>query len=268
MGYGQDFMMMLAGKNDKELDLAKSGLVDTMKKEQRKHADPNDFADPEMFKNYKWQLNMINTEIGRRKREQHSGADGSVDAGTPSSMSTSVPSPQSQLSPDAHDVISADNAKAPSFDDTLKTKTLDDLNSVLDDLKNGSKVVEGDVTEKMAKIKNEIANRTSIEADVKNQIANASAPVKTSTQKEMIMRDAAIGAGLGAVVGFITGHFVKGLVIGAAAGAGIGYVRSNAVPKTIAAAPSTPSASTSSTPSSQTPTPSTTSPNASMTSGS
>jgi uncharacterized protein YcfJ len=45
-------------------------------------------------------------------------------------------------------------------------------------------------------------------------------------------RDAAIGAGAGAVIGAVTGHGVKGAIIGGAAGAILGGVIGNNVDKT------------------------------------
>jgi uncharacterized protein YcfJ len=45
-------------------------------------------------------------------------------------------------------------------------------------------------------------------------------------------RDAAIGAGAGAVIGAVAGHSVKGAIIGGAAGAILGGVIGNNVDKT------------------------------------
>jgi len=58
--------------------------------------------------------------------------------------------------------------------------------------------------------------------------ASAPAPVEVKHTK----RDAAIGAGAGAVLGAVTGHGVKGAIIGGAAGAILGGVIGNNVDKT------------------------------------
>jgi len=58
--------------------------------------------------------------------------------------------------------------------------------------------------------------------------APAPAPVEVKHTK----RDAAIGAGAGAVIGAVTGHGVKGAIIGGAAGAILGGVIGNNVDKT------------------------------------
>jgi uncharacterized protein YcfJ len=58
--------------------------------------------------------------------------------------------------------------------------------------------------------------------------APAPAPVIVKHTK----RDAAIGAGAGAVIGAVTGHGVKGAIIGGAAGAILGGVIGNNVDKT------------------------------------
>lgn len=58
--------------------------------------------------------------------------------------------------------------------------------------------------------------------------APAPAPVVVKHTK----RDAAIGAGAGAVIGAVTGHGVKGAIIGGAAGAILGGVIGNNVDKT------------------------------------
>lgn len=58
--------------------------------------------------------------------------------------------------------------------------------------------------------------------------APAPAPVEVKHTK----RDAAIGAGAGAVIGAVAGHSVKGAIIGGAAGAILGGVIGNNVDKT------------------------------------
>jgi hypothetical protein len=58
--------------------------------------------------------------------------------------------------------------------------------------------------------------------------APAPAPVVVKNTK----RDAAIGAGAGAVIGAVAGHSVKGAIIGGAAGAILGGVIGNNVDKT------------------------------------
>ncbi|MEO8908802.1 MAG: YMGG-like glycine zipper-containing protein [Gemmatimonadaceae bacterium] len=59
-------------------------------------------------------------------------------------------------------------------------------------------------------------------------VYSAPAPVVVKHTK----RDAAIGAGAGAVIGAVTGHGVKGAIIGGAAGAILGGVIGNNVDKT------------------------------------
>ena len=58
-----------------------------------------------------------------------------------------------------------------------------------------------------------------------------SAPAPQQTVKHT-KRDAAIGAGAGAVIGAVAGHSVKGAIIGGAAGAILGGVIGNNVDKT------------------------------------
>ena len=65
----------------------------------------------------------------------------------------------------------------------------------------------------------------------------SSAPVYTAPAPAPVIvkhtkRDAAIGAGAGAVIGAVTGHGVKGAIIGGAAGAILGGVIGNNVDKT------------------------------------
>ena len=66
--------------------------------------------------------------------------------------------------------------------------------------------------------------------------SSGSAPVYSAPapQQEVkhTKRDAAIGAGAGAVIGAVTGHGVKGAIIGGAAGAILGGVIGNNVDKT------------------------------------
>ena len=59
-------------------------------------------------------------------------------------------------------------------------------------------------------------------------VYSAPAPVEVKYTK----RDAAIGAGAGAVIGAVAGHSVKGAIIGGAAGAILGGVIGNNVDKT------------------------------------
>jgi uncharacterized protein YcfJ len=59
-----------------------------------------------------------------------------------------------------------------------------------------------------------------------------SAPAPQQTVVKHTKRDAAIGAGAGAVIGAVTGHGVKGAIIGGAAGAILGGVIGNNVDKT------------------------------------
>jgi uncharacterized protein YcfJ len=59
-----------------------------------------------------------------------------------------------------------------------------------------------------------------------------SAPVPAPVVVKHTKRDAAIGAGAGAVIGAVTGHGVKGAIIGGAAGAILGGVIGNNVDKT------------------------------------
>jgi uncharacterized protein YcfJ len=59
-------------------------------------------------------------------------------------------------------------------------------------------------------------------------VYTAPAPVEVKHTK----RDAAIGAGAGAVIGAVAGHSVKGAIIGGAAGAILGGVIGNNVDKT------------------------------------
>jgi uncharacterized protein YcfJ len=59
-------------------------------------------------------------------------------------------------------------------------------------------------------------------------VYSAPAPVEVKHTK----RDAAIGAGAGAVIGAVAGHSVKGAIIGGAAGAILGGVIGNNVDKT------------------------------------
>jgi Rickettsia 17 kDa surface antigen. len=67
--------------------------------------------------------------------------------------------------------------------------------------------------------------------------SSGSAPVYTAPAPAPVVvkhtkRDAAIGAGAGAVIGAVTGHGVKGAIIGGAAGAILGGVIGNNVDKT------------------------------------
>lgn len=67
--------------------------------------------------------------------------------------------------------------------------------------------------------------------------SSGSAPVYTAPAPAPVVvkhtkRDAAIGAGAGAVLGAVTGHGVKGAIIGGAAGAILGGVIGNNVDKT------------------------------------
>jgi len=59
-----------------------------------------------------------------------------------------------------------------------------------------------------------------------------SAPAPAPVVVKHTKRDAAIGAGAGAVIGAVTGHGVKGAIIGGAAGAILGGVIGNNVDKT------------------------------------
>lgn len=59
-----------------------------------------------------------------------------------------------------------------------------------------------------------------------------SAPAPAPVVVKHTKRDAAIGAGAGAVLGAVTGHGVKGAIIGGAAGAILGGVIGNNVDKT------------------------------------
>jgi uncharacterized protein YcfJ len=59
-----------------------------------------------------------------------------------------------------------------------------------------------------------------------------SAPAPAPVEVKHTKRDAAIGAGAGAVIGAVTGHGVKGAIIGGAAGAILGGVIGNNVDKT------------------------------------
>ncbi|MGH7653020.1 MAG: YMGG-like glycine zipper-containing protein [Gemmatimonadaceae bacterium] len=59
-----------------------------------------------------------------------------------------------------------------------------------------------------------------------------SAPARAPVVVKHTKRDAAIGAGAGAVIGAVTGHGVKGAIIGGAAGAILGGVIGNNVDKT------------------------------------
>jgi uncharacterized protein YcfJ len=59
-----------------------------------------------------------------------------------------------------------------------------------------------------------------------------SAPAPAPVIVKHTKRDAAIGAGAGAVIGAVTGHGVKGAIIGGAAGAILGGVIGNNVDKT------------------------------------
>ena len=59
-----------------------------------------------------------------------------------------------------------------------------------------------------------------------------SAPAPQQTVVKHTKRDAAIGAGAGAVIGAVTGRSVKGAIIGGAAGAILGGVIGNNVDKT------------------------------------
>jgi outer membrane lipoprotein SlyB len=59
-------------------------------------------------------------------------------------------------------------------------------------------------------------------------VYSAPAPVEVKHTK----RDAAIGAGAGAVIGAVAGHSVKGAIIGGAAGAILGGIVGNNVDKT------------------------------------
>jgi uncharacterized protein YcfJ len=65
----------------------------------------------------------------------------------------------------------------------------------------------------------------------------SSAPVYTAPARAPVVvkhtkRDAAIGAGAGAVIGAVTGHGVKGAIVGGAAGAILGGIIGNNVDKT------------------------------------
>jgi hypothetical protein len=62
-------------------------------------------------------------------------------------------------------------------------------------------------------------------------VYSAPAPAPQTVVKHT-KRDAAIGAGAGAVIGAVTGHGVKGAIIGGAAGAILGGVIGNNVDKT------------------------------------
>ena len=59
-----------------------------------------------------------------------------------------------------------------------------------------------------------------------------SAPAPQQTVVKHTKRDAAIGAGAGAVIGAVAGHSVKGAIIGGAAGAILGGIIGNNVDKT------------------------------------
>jgi outer membrane lipoprotein SlyB len=59
-----------------------------------------------------------------------------------------------------------------------------------------------------------------------------SAPAPAPVEVKHTKRDAAIGAGAGAVIGAVTGRSVKGAIIGGAAGAILGGVIGNNVDKT------------------------------------
>jgi hypothetical protein len=60
----------------------------------------------------------------------------------------------------------------------------------------------------------------------------SSAPAPAPQEVKHTKRDAAIGAGAGAVIGAVAGHSVKGAIIGGAAGAILGGVIGNNVDKT------------------------------------
>jgi hypothetical protein len=60
----------------------------------------------------------------------------------------------------------------------------------------------------------------------------SSAPAPAPQEVKHTKRDAAIGAGAGAVIGAVTGRSVKGAIIGGAAGAILGGVIGNNVDKT------------------------------------
>jgi uncharacterized protein YcfJ len=62
--------------------------------------------------------------------------------------------------------------------------------------------------------------------------SSASAPAPAPVEVKHTKRDAAIGAGAGAVIGAVAGHSVKGAIIGGAAGAILGGVIGNNVDKT------------------------------------
>ncbi|MEA2760944.1 MAG: hypothetical protein QOD47_228 [Gemmatimonadaceae bacterium] len=59
-----------------------------------------------------------------------------------------------------------------------------------------------------------------------------SAPAPAPVVVKHTKRDAAIGAGAGAVIGAVTGHGVKGAIVGGAAGAILGGIIGNNVDKT------------------------------------
>jgi uncharacterized protein YcfJ len=62
--------------------------------------------------------------------------------------------------------------------------------------------------------------------------SSAPAPAPAPVEVKHTKRDAAIGAGAGAVIGAVAGHSVKGAIIGGAAGAILGGVIGNNVDKT------------------------------------
>ncbi|HEY1951957.1 MAG TPA: YMGG-like glycine zipper-containing protein [Gemmatimonadaceae bacterium] len=63
-------------------------------------------------------------------------------------------------------------------------------------------------------------------------VYSAPAPAPQPVVVKHTKRDAAIGAGAGAVIGAVTGHSVKGAIVGGAAGAILGGIIGNNVDKT------------------------------------
>lgn len=227
-------MTLLASKSDEELSAAKRQVQVKGQEEQAK-AKNGGFTDPELVKNYMWQLNMINTVIGRRKaknKKEKSNAEGDAPVATGNQL----------------DQVANDNAKAPAFDDALKAKTLEDLNALKSDVAKGDKTLEGDVAEKIQQIQDEInARNPQQEALQKQAVDNMKSPIAIPTATSGIVHDALIGAGIGAVAAIILGKgLIRYALLGAGIGAGVGYIRTHQTP-----APATPNTA----PSASTPSP-------------